>query len=51
MNNINLSLILKVILSYSINIFNFFINKYNDCYKILIAFFKFNYFDIISLNK
>ena len=36
MNYINLSLILKVILSYSINIFNFFINKYNDCYIIIL---------------
>ena len=36
MNKINLSFILKVNLSYSINIFNFFINKYNDCYKIAL---------------
>ena len=36
MNRINLSFILKVNLSYSINIFNFFTNKYNDCYKTIL---------------
>ena len=36
MNKINLSFMLKVNLSYSINIFNFFTNKYNYCYKIIL---------------
>ena len=40
MNRINLSLILKVNLSYSINIFNFFTNKYNYCYKIDLKKYK-----------